>query len=558
MINKGKIGKIITFYSFKGGVGRTMALANVAVLLAKNRLKKVLIIDWDLEAPGLHRYFEDPENTNTQQKGLIDLLLDFKAFFAEKTPNTSEIRAFLQENFHQNYIVPIEKSKNGRRESVALGRLFMMKAGRLDANYAANISEFDWDDFFDTFPYFYETLVGFLQDNYDFTLLDSRTGYTDSSGVCTMILPEYLVTVFTLNDQSLEGLQKVCSRTVSYRRESGDARPLAILPLMSRVDASEYGNEEFESWKTKAKKTFEKELQETYNLEENTCNLTKYFDHTAIVYASTYSYGEKIAAIIEGNNIADPISNVFKYNNLCNILEEELNAWDAFSTDTLDLPALYLTEKDPSRKYQILKNHAFQFYIKDEYDKAIPFYEQCWAENDKDVDVAFNLGFAYYKLEKYDLAIESYKKATELKPDSHEAWYNMGNAYYGLGNYDLAIKSYKKAIEIKPDKQEAWDSLAFTYLVSNQYLEAKKIYTEKFSESSDGAVYMNLGHIVLIEKNENEAKTQYLKGFELYGNRKKYIKDMNDDLRLLLKHYDINVPFYKEMIAMLEKKIITV
>ena len=40
----------------KGGTGRTMALANVAWILASNGLK-VLVVDWDLDSPGLHRYF---------------------------------------------------------------------------------------------------------------------------------------------------------------------------------------------------------------------------------------------------------------------------------------------------------------------------------------------------------------------------------------------------------------------------------------------------------------------------------------------------------------------
>src|SRR5882724_3937262 len=51
------MSRIITFYSYKGGVGRTFALANIAVLLAR-RGKRVLLMDWDLEAPGLHRYFK--------------------------------------------------------------------------------------------------------------------------------------------------------------------------------------------------------------------------------------------------------------------------------------------------------------------------------------------------------------------------------------------------------------------------------------------------------------------------------------------------------------------
>ena len=42
----------VTFYSFKGGVGRTMTLVNVGYELAKTG-RRVLLVDMDLEAPGL-------------------------------------------------------------------------------------------------------------------------------------------------------------------------------------------------------------------------------------------------------------------------------------------------------------------------------------------------------------------------------------------------------------------------------------------------------------------------------------------------------------------------
>src|ERR1700733_12787084 len=70
-------GQIITFYSYKGGTGRTMALANVAWILASNG-KRVLAVDWDLEAPGLHRYFHpfllDKECRSSP--GVIDMVWD--------------------------------------------------------------------------------------------------------------------------------------------------------------------------------------------------------------------------------------------------------------------------------------------------------------------------------------------------------------------------------------------------------------------------------------------------------------------------------------------------
>src|SRR5579862_6945798 len=67
-------GQVVTFYSFKGGTGRTMALANLAWILAANG-KRVLVADWDLESPGLHRFFKpflDP--SMTERPGIIDFI----------------------------------------------------------------------------------------------------------------------------------------------------------------------------------------------------------------------------------------------------------------------------------------------------------------------------------------------------------------------------------------------------------------------------------------------------------------------------------------------------
>jgi len=64
-------GSVITFYSYKGGTGRSLALSNVAWILASAG-KRVLVMDWDLEAPGLHRYFK-PFLIDHELAGQIDL-----------------------------------------------------------------------------------------------------------------------------------------------------------------------------------------------------------------------------------------------------------------------------------------------------------------------------------------------------------------------------------------------------------------------------------------------------------------------------------------------------
>lgn len=65
-------GTVVTFYSYKGGVGRTLALANVAALLATWGYR-VLCIDWDIEAPGLHLYFQRWMDKATSP-GLVELI----------------------------------------------------------------------------------------------------------------------------------------------------------------------------------------------------------------------------------------------------------------------------------------------------------------------------------------------------------------------------------------------------------------------------------------------------------------------------------------------------
>lgn len=71
----GKQPKVITFYSFKGGMGRTTALAATAMLLARHEWH-VLMIDTDVEAPGLAALFFDETQI---LRGTVDFYLETTA-----------------------------------------------------------------------------------------------------------------------------------------------------------------------------------------------------------------------------------------------------------------------------------------------------------------------------------------------------------------------------------------------------------------------------------------------------------------------------------------------
>jgi MinD-like ATPase involved in chromosome partitioning or flagellar assembly len=60
----------VAFYSYKGGVGRTLLVANTAQFLAMSG-SRVVALDLDLEAPGLHHKLSNQEVLDRVESGAI-------------------------------------------------------------------------------------------------------------------------------------------------------------------------------------------------------------------------------------------------------------------------------------------------------------------------------------------------------------------------------------------------------------------------------------------------------------------------------------------------------
>ena len=96
--------KTVAFYSYKGGVGRTLALSNIAMRLSDFH-KKVCVLDFDLEAPGVHYKFKSMfKNQPFQlQKGIVDYIHEFAV--NKKIPDSIENYSYeLQKPYNINVI----------------------------------------------------------------------------------------------------------------------------------------------------------------------------------------------------------------------------------------------------------------------------------------------------------------------------------------------------------------------------------------------------------------------------------------------------------------------
>jgi cellulose biosynthesis protein BcsQ len=299
-------GKIIAFYSFKGGTGRSMALANVGCILAQHpgAQGRVLLVDWDLEAPGLHRYFRKhfygafhgSEEAQEKTPGLIDLFIELRHRIGQSA--TDEMQDFesarrtLKDLPLSDYVIKTD-----------IPGLDLIKAGRFDKQYAERVGTFEWLKLYAKSPFLIRAFAERLAADYQYVLIDSRTGLTDTSGICAMLLPEILVAVFTPNRQSLKGVVDLAREAGQYRSRSDDLRPLVIYPLPSRIEASEPSLRQL--WRFGDKKAdlngfqldFEELFKEVYGL--NDCRLSAYFDDVQVQQVPRYAYGEEIAVIVE-------------------------------------------------------------------------------------------------------------------------------------------------------------------------------------------------------------------------------------------------------------------
>ncbi|WP_130470704.1 tyrosine-protein kinase family protein [Candidatus Magnetaquicoccus inordinatus] len=214
--------KTITFYSYKGGVGRTLTMANVAKYLARFG-QKVVVVDFDLEAPGLHYKF-DLRNTPEQPlRGILDLLYTFVT--QGIPPNTLD-----------GFVYDV-----GSKESQ--GSIHLIPAGDVPSvAYWKKLAAINWHDLFygginpPGIPLF-EELRRLIEQQLqpDFLLIDARTGITEIGGVATTVLSDVVVCLLINNLENLEGTRAVLQAIQRAPRPEDRPNPVEILPLLTRI-----------------------------------------------------------------------------------------------------------------------------------------------------------------------------------------------------------------------------------------------------------------------------------------------------------------------------------
>ena len=266
---------ICTFYSFKGGVGRSLALVNVAAHLAQSG-KRVLLVDFDLEAPGLDTFELLRHNGNTP--GIVEYVQ--KYLKENRVPNVSD------------YIA----------QSTITDGMYLLPSGDAKRNYAQNAFQIDWKDLYanrEGYLLFEDMKVQWQKEiQPDYVFIDSRTGYSDTSGICTRHLPDAVVILFFPNDQNLRGIAKVV-KGIRGEAESTRQKRIALHFVMSNVPFLDDEDEIIDEFQQR----FADELQ----FEE--CHVIHRYDSLPLLQQSVFTTSRPRSRLAkEYKQLADQIS----------------------------------------------------------------------------------------------------------------------------------------------------------------------------------------------------------------------------------------------------------
>lgn len=208
---------LVTFYSYKGGMGRTTTMIAYAISLAVNdnssKKRRVVIIDCDLEAPGYLNFFDLSEHNGLRsgkKNGLVEFLSD-----AQFTAHPEELDL-------NDYIVNVGDDNKNNFAYNNLNNIWIIPAGNLNEGYSELADESDRNDYLeglakvnlssvDSIVKYFNILLDKINETIepDIILLDSRTGFNDIFGTAALYLSSSVVGFFGFSRQTQPGLMNL-------------------------------------------------------------------------------------------------------------------------------------------------------------------------------------------------------------------------------------------------------------------------------------------------------------------------------------------------------------
>lgn len=431
---------VVTFYSYKGGVGRTLSLVNSAVRLAR-RGKTVFILDFDLEAPGIDEFNLCPKGKT--RAGIVEYMTQF-ATSGEVPPLA-------------NFVLKASSPE------LDPGQIFVMPAGNKgERQYQIDLSRLDWKHLYRRQKgfLFVENLKAAIEKEFqaDYVLVDSRTGLTDVSGICTLQIPNLDVLIFNLNNQNVSGIAQIY-RSIESNAIGRDIPTLLVAsPIPDVPEELGIRKERFEF----ARKTIGANVD------------------MILPYDPFISFKE---TILINHERQSPLSRAY-----------DLLASEIIKRNKNDV----LTMLDEAKKLVNQGTLELADLRFQEMVETKPRDFTAWMEYGRFQQVRGN----------WRLATEYFKNAYALKPGDPEVLSQLATTYLQQGDTDQATQYWYKFLEIGKSAKQI-QLLADAFRRARRYEAAVKGYERAFSLAGNASAKLEIGNVYMALGKPGDAIAHY-------------------------------------------------
>lgn len=511
--------KTITFYSYKGGVGRSLALANIANRLSEFG-KSVCMIDFDLEAPGLHIKFRDSLEKNSIGRGLVDYIYEFSK--NDTVPDnildfTTEVNTLSEER----------------------GKISLIAAGNTASQeYWKKLSHISWTKLFYEknsagIDFFYNLKLQIEQQiEPDFLLIDSRTGITDIAGVTMSIMADEVVLFAANNLENLDGVgQVLCSLAnpenslqnkipkinvvlsrIPYFKDPKDkprennAKNAAIRMLNEKLENSGVDNYRVEELLVIHSEP-EFEMQEEISIHHKD---DRSFGQSTIPIKSDYfalfeelmkddineSEVDLLANFKKATSLVDQAVTASNSDETINLLQEAISLYPRYELAYLLLGTAYMKSKDYDKailnfdKVEELSAKMAEsatnlkgvvLYLQGKFNEAIALLKGKLGKGDSQSIALRLLGKIYHIMKEYEESNLYFEKALTIEPDSSDILSEYASNLRTLNRLDEGFEAVYKALDIEPQHVTAIATLAELNAAAGNYREFYKNLDLAFS-----------------------------------------------------------------------------
>ncbi len=476
----------ITFYSYKGGVGRTLALANVAVYLSRFG-QNVCIMDFDLEAPGLHYKFPRLLKTTGIKKGLVDCIYEFTQ------------RKVLPKRLSDYSLTIVPKSKTQ-------GEIRLIPAGNISSDYWKKLASIEWREMFygelgEGTPCFIDLKAKIKkQFKSDFLLIDSRTGITEMSGICTSLLPDKVVFLIVNNRENIEGARQILRSIQKLDRLPGQ-KPIEVTFALARIPVPiEEKNGDVEKQIIKSILDFLNEPTEDLESQLNVKDMCVLHSDRDLELLESLRMGEKditqetpllreylrlFSRIIPQDlvvkrlaTIVDEITstkNLLQDPDKCQKEIEDIAASYPHSVSLKKLINFYLLRNELSAKLLKVFHDLYEMFRKDVDSEMLAKYAKLFLKLERS---RYGRSGPRFKLEM----IEEYLTTRPLNEIDIEL--KLADSYKQIDETDKAIAHYSKLLPKAKSKKEVLQSM-LDICIDKELYEDGLVLCEKYAEFFD-------------------------------------------------------------------------